>query len=85
MSGVTALSTLSPAEQVLLAAMFIVSVGLAASVVQGVLSSVASREILMERTVTRRIRHAREHVIVAGYNHLRRYAVKWLTDGFLIS
>jgi len=71
---------MAPAEQVMLAATFIVSVGLAASVVQGILSSVTSREGLAERSVTRKISHVRGHVIVAGFKYLGQYAVESLDE-----
>ena len=67
-------------EQVLVAIMFIVSVGIAASVVQGIVTSVTSRENLRERRTTRKIGHARGHVIVAGYNYLGKYAAEWLHE-----
>jgi voltage-gated potassium channel len=69
-----------PSEQVLLALTFIVSIGLAASIVQGILTSVVNREILRERSVTRKIGHVRGHVIVAGFNYLGKYAVEWLHE-----
>jgi voltage-gated potassium channel len=71
---------MAPSEQVLLAVMFIVSVGIAASVVQGIVTSVTSREDLRERRMTRKIGHARGHVIVAGYSYLGKYAVEWLHE-----
>jgi voltage-gated potassium channel len=71
---------MAPSEQVLLAITFIVSVGLAASIVQGILTSVISREALRERSVTRKIDHERGHVIVAGFNYLGKYSVEWLHD-----
>jgi voltage-gated potassium channel len=71
---------MAPSEQVLLAITFIVSVGLAASIVQGILTSVMSREALRERSVTRKIEHERGHVIVVGFNYLGKYSVEWLHD-----
>jgi voltage-gated potassium channel len=71
---------MAPSEQVLLAATFIVSVGLAASLVQGIITSVISRETLLERRLERKIEHVRGHVIVAGYSYLGKYSVEWLDD-----
>jgi Trk K+ transport system NAD-binding subunit len=71
---------MAASEQVLLAITFIVSVGLAASIVQGILTSVMSREALRERSVTRKVNHERGHVVVAGFNYLGKYAVEWLHD-----
>ena len=65
-------------ELVLLAITFIVSVGLAASIVQGILTSVISREALRERRLKRKIGHLQGQVIVAGYNYLGKYAVESL-------
>jgi Trk K+ transport system NAD-binding subunit len=67
-------------ELVLLAITFIVSVGLAASVVQGILTSVISREALRQRRLSRKIEHLRDHVIVAGYSYLGKYAVESLKE-----
>jgi Trk K+ transport system NAD-binding subunit len=71
---------MAPSEQVLLALTFIVSVGIAASVIQGIVTSVTSRESLRERGMTRRIGQERDHVIVAGFNHLGQYVVEWLDE-----
>jgi Trk K+ transport system NAD-binding subunit len=71
---------MAPSEQVLLAITFIVSVGLAASVIQGIVTSVTGRETLRERSVTRMIGRVQGHVIVAGYNYLGKYAVEWLDE-----
>ncbi len=69
---------MAPSEEVLLAITFIVSVGLAASIVQGILTSVVSKETLRERSVARKIAHARGHVIVAGFSYLGKYSAEWL-------
>jgi voltage-gated potassium channel len=69
---------MASSEQVLLAITFIVSVGLAASIVQGILTAVISKETLRERSVARKIAYAKGHVIVAGYNYLGKYAAEWL-------
>lgn len=71
---------MSDSELVLLAITFIVSVGLAASVVQGILTSVISREALRERLLGRKVEHLRGHVIVVGYNYLGKYAVESLRE-----
>jgi Trk K+ transport system NAD-binding subunit len=71
---------MAASEQVLLALTFIVSVGIAASVIQGIVTSVTSRESLRERGMTRKIGHERGHVIVAGFNYLGQYAVEWLDE-----
>jgi len=71
---------MAPSEQVLLAITFIVSVGIAASVIQGIVTSVTSRESLREREMTRKIGHERGHVIVAGFSYLGQYAVEWLDE-----
>jgi Trk K+ transport system NAD-binding subunit len=69
---------MADSELILLAITFIVSVGLAASIVQGILTSVINREALRERRLTRKIGHLRGHVIVAGFSYLGKYVVESL-------
>ncbi|MGI0134695.1 MAG: potassium channel family protein [Candidatus Micrarchaeaceae archaeon] len=71
---------MTDSELVLLAITFIVSVGLAASIIQGILTSVISRDALRERRLKRKIEHMRGHVIVAGYNYLGKYAAESLRE-----
>ena len=47
---------MAASEEVLLAITFIVSVGLAASIVQGIVTSVISRETLRERSDVEKLR-----------------------------
>ncbi len=67
-----------PTEQVLLIIMFIVSVGLAASIVQSTVTTAVSRDILREQLVRRRIARLRSHVVVAGYSYLGKYVAEGL-------
>jgi voltage-gated potassium channel len=65
-------------EQILLIITFIVSVGLAASIVQSTVTTAMSRELLREQLVNKRIGRLRGHVIVAGYSYLGKYVVEAL-------
>jgi voltage-gated potassium channel len=67
-----------PIEQVFLIIMFIVSVGLAASIVQSTVTTAISRDILREQLVRRQIARLRGHVVVAGYSYLGKYVTEGL-------
>jgi Trk K+ transport system NAD-binding subunit len=69
---------MSPTEQVLLIITFIVSVGLAASIVQSVITAAISREILREQLTAKRIRRMEGHVVLTGYSYLGKYVSEWL-------
>jgi voltage-gated potassium channel len=69
---------MSPTEQVLLIVTFIVSVGLAASIVQSIITVAISREILREQLVGKRIQRMEGHVVLAGYSYLGKYVSEWL-------
>jgi voltage-gated potassium channel len=67
-------------EQIVLIAIFLISVGIAASLVQGVVSQAADRELWTEETLRREVARMKDHVIVMGYSHLGRYAHEKLNE-----
>jgi Trk K+ transport system NAD-binding subunit len=69
---------MSPTEQVLLIVTFIVSVGLAASIVQSIITAAISREILREQLVGKKIQRMEGHVVLLGYSYLGKYVSEWL-------
>ncbi|MDG6925774.1 MAG: NAD-binding protein [Nitrososphaerota archaeon] len=70
---------MSPSEQVLLIFTFIVSVGLAASIIQSTITSVISKNLLREQLMRKRIGRLEDHAIIAGYSYLGKYVSEWLT------
>lgn len=73
--------SMPPVEQVIMVAMFIVSVGLAASLVQSIVTTAVSREILREELAVKRVSRLRGHIIVAGDARLREEVTECLADG----
>ncbi len=69
---------MDPIEQILLIITFIVSVGLAASIVQSTVTTAVSRDILREQHVKRRIARLRGHIVIAGYSYLGKYVTEGL-------
>ena len=74
------LSSMPNLEKVLLILIMIVSVGSAASMVQGVVSSVVRRELWTEDMDRRRIRRMEGHVIILGYTQIGRYVAQRLIE-----
>ncbi|MGC8601645.1 MAG: potassium channel family protein [Thermoprotei archaeon] len=72
------LVTIPPLEKVLLIAIFIISVGLAASIVQSTVSAAVRKELLAEETSKLKAKAMKGHVIVAGYKFLGKYVVEYL-------
>lgn len=70
---------MSPSEQVLLIITFIVSVGLAASIVQSTITTAMRRDILREQLIRKRIGRLEGHVITIGYGYLGKYISEWLS------
>jgi voltage-gated potassium channel len=62
--------SMPPVEQVIMVFMFIVSVGLAASLVQSIVTTVVSREVLKEELVIKKVGRLERHIIVAGEGRL---------------
>jgi voltage-gated potassium channel len=74
------ITTMPPIEQIIMVVIFIVSVGLAASLVQSIVTTAVSREILREQLALKRISRLSGHVIVAGQGALCDYTSKWLSN-----
>lgn len=67
-------------EKILLVVVFIMSVGSAASLVQGTVTAVFKKEFLMEELGEFRAKSMKGHVIVMGYRFLGRYVVDKLKE-----
>jgi voltage-gated potassium channel len=65
-------------EKLLLIIVFIVSVGLAASVLQGTVSAAIKRGLLTDELIRRMAKGMEDHVIVVGYKFLGKYVVESL-------
>ena len=74
------ITAMPPLEQVIMVVIFIVSVGLAASLVQSIVTTAVSREILREQLVIKRVSRLSGHVIVAGDGRLAEHTTKWLVN-----
>ncbi len=74
------LVTIPAIEKVLLIAIFIISVGLAASIVQSTVSAAVRKEILAEEASKLKAKTMSGHVIVAGYKFLGKYVVEYLKE-----
>ncbi|MEM0321492.1 MAG: NAD-binding protein [Thermoprotei archaeon] len=74
------ITSMPPLEQVIMVVIFIVSVGLAASLVQSIVTTAVSRETLREQLVVRRVSRLKGHVIVAGSGRLANHTIKWLSN-----
>jgi len=74
------LNSMPNLEKVLLIVIMIVSVGSAASMVQGVVTSVIKRELWTEDIDKMRIQRMSGHVIVLGYSHIGRYVAQRLIE-----
>jgi voltage-gated potassium channel len=70
--------TMPSVEKALLVVVFIVSVGSAASLVQGTVAATVKRELITEELARRRVRRMKNHVIVMGYSFLGKYVVSSL-------
>jgi voltage-gated potassium channel len=67
-------------EKILLIVVMLVSVGSAASMVQGVVTSVVKRELWSEDIDKMRIQRMSGHVIVMGYSQIGRYVAQRLIE-----
>jgi voltage-gated potassium channel len=67
-------------EKILLIIIFIVSVGLAASIVQSTVSAAVRREMLAEEATKLKVKGMKGHVIVMGYKFLGKYVVDSLKN-----
>ncbi|MGC8557422.1 MAG: potassium channel family protein [Nitrososphaeria archaeon] len=74
------LNTMPSLEKILLIVIMIVSVGSAASMVQGVVTSVIKRELWTEDIDKMRIQRMSGHVIVMGYSQIGRYVAQRLIE-----
>jgi voltage-gated potassium channel len=70
--------TMPDVEKVLLVVVFIVSVGSAASLVQGTVAATVKKELLVEELAERKAERMKGHVIVMGYDFLGKYVVNGL-------
>ncbi|VVB89332.1 Glutathione-regulated potassium-efflux system protein KefB [uncultured archaeon] len=70
------LVTMPASEKVWLIIIFIVSVGSAASVVQGTVSAAVKKEFLIEELTLKKAKRMKNHVIVMGYKFLGKYIVE---------
>ena len=75
--GITGLPA---SEQVALIIIFLVSVGAAASLVQGVVSQLVNKGLWTEEVLRREVDKMRGHVIVMGYAHLGKYVAQKLDE-----
>jgi len=67
-------------EKILLIIVFLVSVGSAASLVQGTVSQAMSKQILSEELSEKKIKRLKGHVIVAGYKFIGKYVTHKLDE-----
>ncbi|MGB8780720.1 MAG: NAD-binding protein [Candidatus Bathyarchaeia archaeon] len=67
--------TMPASEKALLIVVFILSVGSAASLVQGTFTAALKSELRTETLTMRRARRMKNHVIVVGYKFLGKYVV----------
>ncbi len=67
-------------EKILLIVIMIVSVGSAASMVQGVVTSVVKKELWTEDMDRMRIQRMKDHIIIVGYTHIGRYVAQRLVE-----
>lgn len=67
-------------EKILLIVVFLVSVGSAASLVQGTVSTAMSKQILSEELCEKKIQRLKGHVIVAGYKFMGKYVTHKLEE-----
>ena len=67
-------------EKALLVIVFIVSVGSAASLVQGTVSATVKKELLTEELAKRKAHRMKDHTIVMGYAFLGKYVVQGLKN-----
>jgi voltage-gated potassium channel len=72
--------TLNSTEAALLIVLIIVSVGAAASLLQGTVSAVVSGDLARGEAERSLIRRMKGHVIVVGYTHLGRYVAGKLAE-----
>jgi voltage-gated potassium channel len=72
--------SMDPVEQILLVIVIIVSVGLAATLVQGLVSATISAGYQTDELIRRMARRMENHVIVVGYKFLGKYVVTRLRE-----
>jgi len=72
--------TLNRTEAALLIVMILVSVGAAASILQGTVSTAVNGDLARGEAEKRLIKRMKDHVIVFGYAHLGRYVAEKLSD-----
>lgn len=72
--------TMNTVESGLLIIMIIVSVGSAASILQGTVNTVVNGDLARGEAERRLIKRMKDHVIVFGYAHLGRYVADKLTE-----
>jgi len=70
------LITMPASEKAWLIFIFIVSVGSAASIVQGTVSAAVKKEFLTEEITLKKAKRMKNHVIVMGYKFLGKYIVE---------
>ena len=74
------LTTMPDLEKALLIIIMIVSVGSAASLVQGIVTSVVKKELWAEDIDKIRIQRMKDHVIVIGYTQIGRFVAQRLIE-----
>lgn len=72
--------TMPNMEKALLVVVFIVSVGSAASLVQGTVSATVKKELLTEELAKRKAHRMKDHIVVMGYAFLGKYVVSGLEN-----
>jgi Trk K+ transport system NAD-binding subunit len=74
------ITSMPNSEKIWLVIIFIVSVGAAASLVQGVVTSVLKKELIVGEMDELKAKNSRDHVIIMGYSFLGKYVVGKLKE-----
>lgn len=74
------IQNVTPMEQLFLIVIFLIAVGAAASLVQGVVSQVVNRELWTEEVLRREVERMQGHAILMGYSNLGRYVAEKLDE-----
>ncbi|HZY71041.1 MAG TPA: NAD(P)-binding protein [Thermoplasmata archaeon] len=79
-SPVGGIQSVGPFEKIALIIIFLISVGAAASLVQGVVSRLVNKEVWTEEVLRHEVDRMSGHTIVMGYSHLGRYVAEKLDE-----
>lgn len=74
------ITSLPATEQLLLILTFLVAVGSAASLVQGVVSQAVNRAVWTEEVLDQEVQRMKGHTIIMGYSHLGRFVASKLDE-----